>query len=92
MALGLLRRLNPWTVRNSLNANSPLAWGALHGPARGLARALDATVPRALDEALRRRWRRRIAEHASGRYATSNRATVTLTGIALGRYGYDLGG
>jgi hypothetical protein len=90
LALSVLRRLNPFLLRTSLNGNSPVAIRGLRGPGRALVRRLDALTPASWNERVRRRWRRYADELAEGRYAKSNRRTAELTGLDLEAFGYDV--
>lgn len=90
VALGLMRRLNPFVIRDSLNANSPFAIPALRAPARLLVRGVDRLTPERWNRRLRGRWQRRIERVTAGYYEESNRETQRLTGVSLGPYGYVL--
>lgn len=88
VALGMQRWLNPFVVRDSLNANSPWAIPALRGPTRLLVRGIDRVSPAAWNARVRRRWEARVDAVTAGRYEVSNRATESLTGLDLTALGY----
>jgi len=89
-ALATLRWLNPFVQPESVTGWSPVAIAWLHRPATLLAKGIDHGAPRAADDLIRRRWRRRVDRDTQGRYEASNRRTAELTGLDLARWSYRL--
>lgn len=86
----VLRRLNPFLVRDDLNGYSILAVsGARRRVYPVLERCLS-ILPASLSERVERRIRHEIESVCRGRYGPSNRFTAELTGLDLASVGYDL--
>jgi hypothetical protein len=91
LSVAIKRRFNALFVRDALNVAPPLPWDGANRRLWQLCRVIDRVVPRAWTRAFDVRVRRRIAEAVEGRYAKSNRRVQSLTGLDLGRHGYDVG-
>jgi sulfotransferase family protein len=56
----------------------------------GIIRALGPRLPKRWSRRIEDRWRDTALTIAAGRFAASNRIVEEITGLRLGRYGYDL--
>ena len=86
----VLRRLNPFLVRDDLNGYSILA---VPHARRVIYPALKACVewlPRSWNERIEGSVRAEIHAACRGRYGSSNRRTAELTGLDLAAAGYDV--
>jgi hypothetical protein len=56
----------------------------------GIIRTLGPTLPKSWSKRVEDRWRSTALDIAAGRFARSNRIVEEITGLDLGRFGYDL--
>jgi hypothetical protein len=86
----VLRRLNPFLVRDDLNAFSIFAVPRLRRYVYPVLESSMRVVPQSLNRRIEWRIRDAIAATCSDVFRESNRITARLTGIDLGGFGYDL--
>ena len=87
--LSVQRRLNPFLVRDDLNANSIFAIPHGRYYLLPVLEAVTRLVPRSWNERLLAKRNRIIRAHVEGRYVESNQRLATLTGLDLGQFGYQ---
>jgi hypothetical protein len=56
----------------------------------GIIRTLGPTLPKSWSKRVEDNWRKTALDIAAGRFARSNKLVEEITGLDLGRYGYDL--
>ena len=56
----------------------------------GIIRSLGPVLPKSWSKRVEDKWRATALDIAAGRFARSNRIVEEITGLDLGRYGYDL--
>lgn len=86
-AVALSRGLNRLVRRSPLRPDQGLAWRIRERAIRGFDRA----VPRTVDARIEARLRAMIDVRYRGEFAAGNRLLARMTGLDLGRHGYDIG-
>lgn len=86
----LLRRLNPFLVRDDLNGYSILALPGARRHTYAILERVARMLPESFNRRVQARLRVQIDDACRGVFGSSNRKTMELTGLDLTRSGYDV--
>ena len=89
--LGIQRRLNPFLVRDDLNANSIFAVPRARYYLLPWIQRVARLVPQTINHALKSKMQSAIQREVKDMYGDSNRKLQTMVDFDLARYGYDVG-